>query len=57
MKNNFRNFLILWENKLFSTKFREKIIYYMVIPLLQKLFILIHCVGLRLVEIIIKHMS
>ena len=57
MKNNFRNFLILWENKLVSTKFREKIIYYMVIPLLQKLFIPIHRVGLRLVEIIIKHMS
>ena len=28
MKNNFKNFLSFWENKLFLSKFKEQIIYY-----------------------------
>ena len=46
MKNNFGNCLNFWENKLFSSKFREQIIYYTIIKI--KLFISTHCVGLRL---------
>ena len=47
MKNNFRNCLSFWENKLFSTKFIEQIIYYTLTKI--KLSIPTHCVGLRLV--------
>ena len=46
MKNNFRNCLSFWENKLFSSKFREPIIYYTIIKI--KLSILMNCVSLRL---------
>ena len=46
MKNNFRNCLSFGENKLFSSKFRELIIYYTIIKI--KLSILMNCVSLRL---------
>ena len=46
MKNNFRNCLSFGENKLFSSKFREPIIYYTIIKI--KLSILMNCVSLRL---------
>ena len=49
MKNNFRNRLSFWENKLFFTKFIEQIIYYTITKI--KLSIPTHCVSLRLVVI------
>ena len=50
MKNNFRNCLSFWENKLFSSKFREQIIYYTIIKI--KLSIIIDRMSLRLVKTI-----
>ena len=47
MKNNFRNCLSFWENKLFSSKFREQIMYYTITKI--KLSIPTYRVSLRLV--------
>ena len=53
MKNNFRNCLSFWKKKLFSTKFQEQIIYYIINKI--ELSISTHHVNLRLVILIVDN--